>query len=252
LHLLQVGDKPFRRLGDGESLEQRGVHRTQVYSQQDAYTCLTTTPCDAIFIDLDHPACSGRALISRIRRAKIDLPIFAFTKIPDLRIKIEMLDLGADDVVTVLCPIDELLARVRAVLRRLERHLSSTMIFGPLQVMMDKREITVNGAPLRLSPNEYQLMELLVRKHGMPLSRETCLAYLYACKDQPGIKAIDILVFRLRKKLAALGADSILKNVWGHGFKLDIDPPAAPPPAGLGRRSIDRPLPNHVAEPEEV
>jgi two-component system cell cycle response regulator CtrA len=209
-------------------------------------------PCDAVFIDLDHPDCAGKALIGKIRRAKIDLPVFAFTNNLDLRMKIEIFDLGADDVVTVLCPIDELLARVRAVLRRLERHLSSTMVFGPLQVMMDKREITVNGAPLRLSPNEYQLVELLVRRHGKPLSREACLSYLYAGKDQPEIKAIDILVFRLRKKLAAHGVDSLLKNVWGHGFKLDIDPPGTPRRGAQGRRSTDKSVAAHAVEPEDA
>ena len=226
MRILQVGSKPFRRADDQAELARRGVTRALAQAHQDPFICLSETPFDAVFIDLDDEIYQGKTLIGRIRRAKIEIPVFAFTQTNDLRFKIGILDFGADDVVTVLCPIDELLARVRAVLRRTERHMSSTLAYGPVEVDMAQRAITVNGEALHLSPNEYQLLELLVRKHGLPLNREACLAYLYAGRDAPEIKAIDVLICRLRKKLADRGAGYLIKNVWGHGFKLDLQPPA--------------------------
>jgi DNA-binding response OmpR family regulator len=108
---------------------------------------------------------------------------------------------------------------------------------------MGRRTATANGEPLPLSPMEYKFLELLVRRQGQPVSRDTCLSYLYTGKDEPEVKAIDVLVWRLRKKLAAHGCNSMLRNVWGHGFRLDVEPPGAPIATGLRRRRSD------VAEP---
>ncbi len=196
-------------------------------------------PYDIVFVDLDLTENPGEDLVRSIRQIKPQVPIFAFTTNRDLRFKIKILDLGADDVMTSLCPIDELLARVRAVLRRLENHMSSTLTFGPIQVLMERRQVTVSGETLRLSPTEYQLIELLVRRHGMAVPRETCLAYLYTGKDEPDLKAIDVLVWRLRKKLAAHGCGNMIRNVWGHGFKLEIDPPAEAVSSAPRRRVSD-------------
>ncbi len=225
--LLQIGDKPFRRADDGEALARRGIQRTLLRGPEGAETFLETIPYDSVFLDLDLPDHTGEEIVGSVRRIKPQVPLFAFSCNLDLRFKIRILDLGADEVMTQLCPIDELLARVRAVLRRLEHHTSSTLNFGPLQVMMGRRTATANGEPLPLSPMEYKFLELLVRRHGQPVPRDTCLSYLYTGKDEPDVKAIDVLVWRLRKKLAAHGCENILRNVWGHGFKLDVDPPSA-------------------------
>lgn len=249
--LLQLGEKPFRRTDDGDVLARRGIKRTLVETLHDAEAYLPAAPYDIVFVDLDLADYPGDALVRGVRHVRPQIPIFAFTSNHDLRFKIKILDLGADDVMTSLCPIDELLARVRAVLRRLENHMSSTLTFGPLQVMMERRQVTVHGQKLHLSPTEYQLIELLVRRHGMAVPRETCLGYLYSGKDEPDLKVIDVLVWRLRKKLAAHGCGGMIRNVWGHGFKLEIDPPsestrpghrrrrgevehAAPPPRAIG------------------
>ena len=237
--LLQIGDKPFRRTDDGDGLARRGIQRTLLRGLEDIQTFLNTVPYDIVFADLDLPNQSGDEIVGNIRRISPRVPLFAFTSNFDLRFKVKILDLGADNVITQLCPIDELLARVRAVLRRLEHHTSSTLTFGPLEVMMGRRTATANGEPMSLSPMEYQFLELLVRRQGQPVPRDTCLSYLYTGKDEPDLKAIDVLVWRLRKKLAAHGCENMLRNVWGHGFKLDVDPPSVPVTTGLRRRRGD-------------
>jgi two-component system cell cycle response regulator CtrA len=236
--LLQIGDKPFRRAGDGDELAIRGVHRTQVQTEGDAMAYLAHSPYDAVFIDLDVLAACAPRIISAIREAKLPIPIFAFTTSLDTRVKISLLDLGADDVLTNLCPIDELLARVRAVMRRLDGHTTSTILFGPLEVMMDAREVKVRGERLRLSPTEYLLIEFLVRRHGAPVTKAACLSYLYAGRDEPNLKMIDVLVCRIRKKLEKAGAANLIQNVWGHGYRLEAGAPPGPYD-GIGGRSAD-------------
>jgi DNA-binding response OmpR family regulator len=238
--LLQVGEKPFRRTDDGESLARRGIRRTLVQSEQDALEHLLGIPYDIVFLDLDSPRFSGCEFLTTLRRVKPQIPIFTFTTESDLRFRIKVLDLGADDVMTALCPIDELLARVRSVLRRLEGHPTSGLCYGPLEVLMDVRQVLVNNVTLRLTPTEYRFVELLVRKRGSPVTKEACLAYLYADREEPDAKAIDVLLSRVRKKLASAGAGDIVKNVWGFGYKLEIDPPKAALDMG-GRRADDGP-----------
>jgi DNA-binding response OmpR family regulator len=223
--LLQVGDKPFRRRDDGEALARRGIRRVVVYTENDAIEHLRSTPYDIIFLDIDHPNLSGSDSLTALRRIRTQIPIFAFTKQTDIAFRVKVLDLGADDILTALCPIDELLARVRSVLRRLEGHPTSTLSFGPVEVLMDVRDVQVNKVTLRLTPREYRFVELLVRKRGAPVSKDSCLAYLYADREEPDAKAIDVLISRVRKKLASAGAGDIVKNVWGYGYKLEIDPP---------------------------
>jgi len=222
--LLQIGDKPFRRRDSSEALTRHGIRLVVIHSQNDAIEHVRSTPYDVICLDLDHPDLSGCESLTALRRTRPQIPIFAFTKQTDIGLKVRVLDLGADDVLTGLCAIDELLARIRSVLRRLEGHPTSTLSFGPIEVRMDVRDVQVNKATLRLTPREYRFVELLVRKRGSPVSKESCLAYLYADRAEPDSKAIDVLISRVRKKLASAGAGDIVKNVWGYGYKLNIGP----------------------------
>jgi two-component system cell cycle response regulator CtrA len=223
--LLQIGDKPFRRGDDGADLARRGVRRSRVTSETEALEHLAQIRHDVVFIDIETPGINGCRLVSAIRQAKHDVPIFVFTSSPDLRAKIAILDLGADDVLTTSCPLDELLARVRAVLRRLDGHRTSTLSFDALEVRLDAREVRAHGAPVRLAPTEYQLVELLVRKRGVPVTKDACLNYIYGSQDQPDVKMIDVLTCRVRKKLAAAGVGHLIKSVWGMGYKLEADLP---------------------------
>jgi DNA-binding response OmpR family regulator len=244
--LLQVGDKPLRRRDDKELLARRRIKQTHVHSECDALEHLAHTPYDSVLLDLDLPNSSGADFVTTIRRARPYLPLFAFTTQADLGFKVKVLDLGADDVMTTLCPIDELLARIRAVLRRLAGHATSSLSYGPLEVQMDLHLVQANKVNLRLTPTEYKFVELLVRKRGAPITREACLAYLYSSREEPDARALDVLSSRIRKKLVAAGVGHILKNVWGLGYRLEVDPPP-PPHEVCARRASDPPAVVHGA-----
>jgi two-component system cell cycle response regulator CtrA len=226
--VLQVGEKPLRRAADGDELIRRGVRRHKVQSGQDALEYLTLTPYDVVLLDLDLPAL-GQDLVRCIRHANQSVPIIGFTTGMDEGSKVRALDMGADDVQTGACPIDELLARVRAILRRTEGRSQSILQFGALELSMDTREVFAHGERIRFTPKEYAIFEFLARKRGRPVSKSACLSYLYGGEEEPDPKIIDVIICRVRKKLVSAGVRHLIDNVRGYGFKLISDPETSLP-----------------------
>jgi two-component system cell cycle response regulator CtrA len=218
--LLQIGDRPLRRDQDSTDLERQGFHRERVDTLEDAISFIELYDFDVVLADLDLRTISGHELIGEIR-AISRIPIIGITTSLDPRMKIGALDLGADDVITQLCPVDELLARVRAVVRRRYGHSQSTLRSGRLELNLVAREARIDDAPLRLGPKEYLLLEFLILKRGSAVSKAACMTHLYGTDDYPEAKTIDVVLCRLRKRLAPYGLAEIIESVWGFGYKLN-------------------------------
>jgi two-component system cell cycle response regulator CtrA len=230
--ILQVGTKPLRRVEDLQELRRRGVNRESAGTAAEAMEFLRLYRFDALVLDLNLRDMSGLDLIRRIRAAGCHSPILAIAEGNDPAPRVKALDLGADDVLDAYCAIDELLARLRAVIRRSAGHAKSVLNAGPLELCLDSREVTVSGEALHLTPKEYALLELLMLKRGVSLSKGACLNHLYGAEEEPEPKTVDVIVCRLRKKLAAAGLPSLVQNVWGCGYKLsEPAAPAGPAPA---------------------
>lgn len=229
--LLQVGNKPLQRTEDARELRRRGVNREMAADAGEAFEFLKLYRFDAILLDLELHGMAGVDVIRRIRASGCQAPILAVTVATDPRVRVQALDLGADDVLTALCAIDELLARLRAVIRRSGGHSHSVLRAGSLELSLDSREVRVDGAPLHLTPKEYALLELLMLKRGVSLTKGACLNHLYGTEEEPELKTVDVIVCRLRKKLAAVGLPALVQNVWGRGYKVAdpaLQPDAAP------------------------
>jgi DNA-binding response OmpR family regulator len=151
-------------------------------------------------------------------------------------VKIAALDMGADDILTELCCVEETLARIRAVVRRRFGHSQSTLRSGRLQLSLVGREARVDDVPLRLGPKEYLLLEFLILKGGSAVSKTACMAHLYGTDDYPEAKTIDVVLCRLRKRLAPFGLADAIESVWGFGYKLN-GPAAVREVAAEARRS---------------
>lgn len=231
--LLQIGNKPLQRTEDARELRRRGVNREMAADAGEAFEFLKLYRFDAILLDLELHGMAGVDVIRRIRASGCQAPILAVTVATDPRVRVQALDLGADDVLTALCAIDELLARLRAVIRRSGGHSQSVLRAGSLELSLDSREVRVDGAPLHLTPKEYALLELLMLKRGVSLSKGACLNHLYGTEEEPELKTVDVIVCRLRKKLAAVGLPTLVQNVWGRGYKV-ADPALQPDTAPLG------------------
>jgi two-component system cell cycle response regulator CtrA len=230
--VLHVGEKPFRRAGDAETARQRGVRAEQVASGEEAMEFLRLYDYDIVLLDLNLPDISGHELIRRMRAAGMTVPVLAFADVVPARIRVQALDLGADDFLSGPCDIDELLARMRAIVRRTLGHTNSSLCFGGVELNMNSRDVRVNGARLSLSRREYSVLELLFLKQGVILTKGTFLNHLYCGVEEPEMKTIDVIVCRLRKKLAAAGVPTLIDTVWGSGYILRESPatPAIPSP----------------------
>jgi DNA-binding response OmpR family regulator len=222
--ILQVGNRPLRRDQDCKELEGRGFHREQTDSVEEAISFIELYDFDIILADLDIPGISGFDTIKELR-AVSNIPIIGVTASPDARVKIIALDLGADDVLTPMCGLDETLARVRAVVRRRFGHVDSKLRCGRLELNLVGHQAGVDGVPLRLGPKEYLLLEFLLLKSGTAVSKTACMTHLYGTDEYPEAKTIDVVLCRLRKRLAPHGLADMIESVWGYGFKLK-DPAA--------------------------
>jgi DNA-binding response OmpR family regulator len=217
--ILQIGDRPLRRDQDSRDLEGRGFHRETTETLEEAISFIELYDFDIILADLDIRGTPGLDIIREIR-AVSNVPIIGITTSIDPRTKILALDLGADDVLTQLCGVDEILARVRAVVRRRFGHVDSKLRCGRLELSLVAHEARIDDVPLRLGPKEYLLLEFLILKRGSAVSKTACMTHLYGTDEYPEAKTIDVVLCRLRKRLAPYGMSDMIESVWGYGFKL--------------------------------
>ena len=218
--LLQIGTKPLRRAEDAQELRRRGLNREHAGTGAEALEFMRLYRFDAVLLDLDLRDMPALDLIRQLRGSGCQTPILGVTGQTDPLVRVKALDLGADDVLSLFCPVDELMARLRAVIRRSGGHAKSTLTAGPLELCLDSREVRVSGQPLHLTPKEYALLELLMLKRGVSLTKGACLNHLYGTDEEPELKTVDVIVCRLRKKLSRVGLPSLVQNVWGCGYRL--------------------------------
>jgi len=175
---------------------------------------------DLVILDLRPPDMDGCEVLRRMRNGGIHVPVLAVSSAPQSETKIRALQAGADDCVTAPFHKDELLARMHAIIRRSRGHSQAKLQVGPLQLNPDSRQVTVNGQEVHLTGKEYAILELLVLRKGMVLTKEAFLNHLYGGMDEPEMKIIDVFICKLRRKLADAGCDGMIGTVWGRGYVL--------------------------------
>lgn len=178
---------------------------------------------DMILQDLNLPDMSGYDCIRQIRVAKIKTPIIIVSGLAGVEDKVKGLGIGADDYITKPFHKDELVARIHAVVRRSKGHAQSVLTAGPLRVDLNTRRADVAGEPLALTNKEYQLLELLMLRRGVTITKEMFLNHIYGGMDEPELKIIDVFICKLRRKLAKAGANGTVKTVWGRGYYIAND-----------------------------
>ena len=176
---------------------------------------------DLIILDLMLPDMDGYEILRRLRAVQVSTPVLILSGLSDIDDKIKGLGFGADDYLTKPFNKEELLARVRAIIRRSKGHPNSVITVGRLKIDMNTKTATVEGKSLRLTGREYAILELLGIRKGATLSKEVFLNHLYGGMEEPEFKIIDVFVCKLRKKLAdALGGENYIETVWGRGYVL--------------------------------
>jgi DNA-binding response OmpR family regulator len=180
---------------------------------------------DAIVLDRMLPGIDGLTLLARLRAAGKRTPVLMLTALGEVRDRIEGLDGGADDYLVKPFAFDELLARLRALVRRGLGHARNELDLGRLRLDLAARIATADGAPLDLSAKEFALLELLALEQGRTFSRTEIAARLYDEESDRDSNVIDVFVGRLRRKLDAAGlrGAELVVTLRGAGYRLDPD-----------------------------
>ncbi len=173
-------------------------------------------PYDAVILDLGLPAVDGLTVLRRWREAGRSMPVLILTARDRWSEKVEGFDAGADDYVAKPFSMEEVLARIRALIRRAAGHASPDLACGPLRIDTRSRRVSVDGAPVALTAHEFKLLSYLMHHQCKVVSRTELVEHIYDQDFDRDSNTIEVFVGRLRKKL---GVD-VIKTLRGQGYML--------------------------------
>jgi len=183
----------------------------------------TEYPLDAAIIDIGLPGKSGLEIIKALRERGSLLPILILTARSSWQDKVQGLEMGADDYLTKPFQMEELQARVKALLRRATGIPQTLMKCGPVTLDVTAQSVTVNGASIELTSFEYRLLEELVRHHGEVLSKHTLADYLYPHDEDRDSNVLEVMIGRLRRKLDPGGTLNPIETMRGRGYRFTLE-----------------------------
>lgn len=201
----------------------------QTFENGDALeaACREAMP-DLVILDIMMPGTDGLSICSMLRKRDESLPIIIVSAKDSPYDRVTGLTLGSDDyLVKPFLPL-ELIARVRALLRRSQRDTIPTktvrkLVFGPMELDIERRESLLSGTPVALTPTEFDFLAYLIQHKERAVSREELLGALWQVNWQADTRAADDLVKRLRRKLRALQSPVRVETVWGFGFRISME-----------------------------
>ena len=201
------------------ALENAGYAVDKAFEGEEGGYLGATEPYDAVILDLGLPKVDGVAVLQGWRRAGKVMPVLILTARDRWSDKVAGFDAGADDYVTKPFHVEELLARVRALLRRAAGHATSELVCGPVRLDTRASRVVVDGNPVKLTSHEYRLLAYLMHHQGRVVSRTELVEHLYDQDFDRDSNTIEVFVGRLRKKL---GVDFI-ETVRGLGYIVTPD-----------------------------
>jgi DNA-binding response OmpR family regulator len=199
----------------------------EVVTAMDGEVALTTAldnPPDVMILDIGLPRRNGLEVARELRARGVTAPVLMLTARDTVSDKIEGLEAGADDYLSKPFDYDELLARVRALLRRASLRADATMLrVGDLSIDPLTREVRRGGRVIALTQKEYALLEYLVRHAGMPVSREQIAEHAWKQEFDPSTNIVDVYINYLRKKIDQDADRTLVHTVRGTGYMLKGD-----------------------------
>jgi len=223
MRLLVVEDEPTLRGQLVQALQGAGHTVEQAGDGREAHYLGEVEDFDAVVLDLGLPQIDGLSVLRRWRAAGRGMPVLVLTARGSWQEKVEGMDAGADDYLAKPFHMQELLARLRALLRRSTEHASSEWRCGSIWLDTRAARVLVDGQPLVLTSHEFKLLSLLMQRKGQVLSRTELSEHIYPQDEDRDSNTIEVFVARLRKKLP----EGSIETVRGLGYRL-----VEPPPAG--------------------
>ncbi len=240
MRILIVEDEPTLGRQLKSTLEQNGYAVDLSTDGEDGHFLGSTEDYDAVILDLGLPEIDGLTVLGMWRKEGRKFPVLVLTARDSWSDKVAGLDAGADDYLAKPFQTEELIARLRALIRRASGNSSSELIAGDVRLDTRSGRVTLQGEPVKLTAQEYKLLSYLLHHKGKVVSRTELIEHIYDQDFDRDSNTIEVFVTRIRKKL---GAD-VITTIRGLGYSLD-DPaavrgegrrrePAGPPPAAAG------------------
>ena len=205
----------------GIMLGRGGIYVNEADTGEDGIDQCRHYDYDIVVLNPRLPDMSGFDVIRALRKAQVQIPILVLSGMTVIENQVKALDAGADDYVTTPFHDAELVARIRALVRRSRGHSDPTITTGKVTVDLASRTAMVNGVTLTLTNKEYQILELLALRRGTTLNAEKLINHIYADGEGPESRTVELFICRLRKKLAdATGGDRCIETIKRRGYLL--------------------------------
>ena len=218
MRLLLIEDNARLSAIVAEGLMREGFEIDHVASVGDALSVLATTHFATVILDLGLPDGDGLSIVQALRARGSVTPVLILTARQNVRDRVHGLEQGADDYLAKPFAFEELVARVRALLRRPSAYLGRELSVGRLTFDTEGREMILDGRHLSMAPREAMLLETLLRRVGHVVPKKILEDQLYGLSEEGSSNAVEVSVHRLRKQLEDFGANVTIHTVRGVGY----------------------------------
>ncbi len=222
MRILVIEDEVELQNGIRARLENEGYMVDSSGDGNEGYFFATEYPLDAAIVDIGLPGMSGIDIIKQLRADGSALPILILTARSRWQEKVEGLEAGADDYLVKPFQMEELLARLKALLRRAAGSPKSELCCGGICINPAAQQVTLDEEPVEVTAYEYRLLEYLMRHASEVVSKATLADYLYPHDDDRDSNVIEVLIGRLRKKLDPDGARKPIETLRGRGYRFTL------------------------------
>jgi two-component system, OmpR family, response regulator len=188
----------------------------------EGYQWAVERPYDAIILDIMLPGKDGLFILKQLRQRGLTVPVILLTARNELDDRLVGLNLGADDYLTKPFFVEELVARIHAVVRRSQGDRQNFLVAGPLRLDRITREVTCQGITVELTSREFNLLEYLMRSPGRVLTRTQILEHVWGYDFSPNTNVVDVCIQRIRKKMDPLGGKGTIESVRGVGYRFRV------------------------------
>ncbi|MEH6727025.1 MAG: response regulator transcription factor [Hyphomicrobiales bacterium] len=216
MRVLVVEDEPDLNRQLKQALEDSGYVVDTATDGEDGHFLGDTEPYDAVVLDVGLPTMDGLSVLEAWRRDGRTMPVLLLTARDRWSDKVQGIDAGADDYVAKPFHMEEVLARLRALVRRAAGHSSNEITCGDVRLDTKGNRVTVDGMPLKLTAHEYRTLSYLMHHQGKVISRTELTEHLYDQDFDRDSNTIEVFVGRLRKKLP----DGLIDTVRGLGYRM--------------------------------